>query len=228
MKKISLFSALILLIIGLIGCQSQVKEVEVVKIYQIGDRPNTIVIEDKETIDTVKEAVNGANKEPGIVNMADPKYKIEIGEENYFLWIDQNSGTIMNTKDSHTIYTLSDNSVEQIYQLISESNKGETTTVTIDSIDAEEVLTLNPDADIFQYDGVIYETNIDWVEELSLTKDVQIGEIKTINDSNTDFKNEMANKLPIGAKIFSAKERGDILIVELEGEILKYLAIVEG
>jgi hypothetical protein len=38
----------------------------------------------------------------------------------------------------------------------------------------------------------------------------------------------MANKLPVGAKIFSAKERGDILIVEVEGEILKYLAIVEG
>ncbi|RDW15856.1 hypothetical protein CWR48_18845 [Oceanobacillus arenosus] len=108
------------------------------------------------------------------------------------------------------------------------SNEGEATTVTSDSIDAEEVLTLNPDADIFQYDGVIYETNIDWVEELSLTKDVQIGEIKTKNDSNTDFKDEMANKLPVGAKIFSAKERGDILIVELEGEILKYLAIVEG
>lgn len=108
------------------------------------------------------------------------------------------------------------------------SNEEETTTVTIDSIDAEEVLTLNPDADIFQYDGVIYETNIDWVEELSLTKDVQIGEIKTINDSNTDFKDEMANKLPVGAKIFSAKEREDILIVESDKEILKYLAIVEG
>ena len=107
------------------------------------------------------------------------------------------------------------------------SNEGETTTV-IDSIDAEEVLTLNPDADIFQYDGVIYSTNIDWVEELSLTKDVQIGEIKTKNDSNTDFKDEMANKLPVGAKIFSTKERGDILIVELGGEVLKYLAIGEG
>lgn len=58
------------------------------------------------------------------------------------------------------------------------SNEGETTTVTIDSIDAEEVLTLDSDADIFQYEGVIYKTNIDWVEELSLTKDVQIGEIK--------------------------------------------------
>jgi len=38
----------------------------------------------------------------------------------------------------------------------------------------------------------------------------------------------MSNKLPIGTKIFSAKERGDILIVEIEGKITKYLAIVEG
>jgi hypothetical protein len=108
------------------------------------------------------------------------------------------------------------------------SNGGETTKVSIDHINAEEVLRLDPDADIFQYDGVIYKTNIDWVEELSLTKDVEIGEIKTKNVTNTDFKDEMANKLPVGAKIFSAKERGDILIVEVEGEILKYLAIVEG
>ena len=108
------------------------------------------------------------------------------------------------------------------------SNGSESTTVAIDRISAEEVLTLDPNADIFQYDGVIYKTNIDWVEELSLSKDVQIGEIKTINDANTDFKDEMANKLPVGAKIFSAKERGDILIVESEGGIIKYLAIVEG
>lgn len=108
------------------------------------------------------------------------------------------------------------------------SNNGGTTEVTIDSIDAEEVLTLDSDADIFQFDGVIYKTNIDWVEELTLTKNVQIGEIKTRNDANTDFNNEMSNKLPVDAKIFSAKERGDILLVEINGEILKYLAIVEG
>lgn len=108
------------------------------------------------------------------------------------------------------------------------SNDGEVTTVTIDSIDAEEILKLDSNADIFQYDGVIYKNNIDWVEELSLTKGVQIGEIKTKNDANTNFKDEMSNKLPVGAKIFSAKERGDILIVESEGEIKKYLVIVEG
>ncbi|EIT84361.1 hypothetical protein A374_16283 [Fictibacillus macauensis ZFHKF-1] len=108
------------------------------------------------------------------------------------------------------------------------SNNGSTTRVTNDSIDAEEVLTLDPDADIFQFDGVIYKTNIDWVEELSLTKNVQIGAIKTRNDANTDFNNEMSNKLPVGAKIFSAKEREDILLVETKEKLSKYLAIVEG
>ncbi|MGG3738932.1 hypothetical protein [Aeribacillus pallidus] len=108
------------------------------------------------------------------------------------------------------------------------SYEGKKNEVTIDRIDAEEILKLDPDADIFQYDGVIYKTNIDWVQELSLTKDVQIGEIKSRIDANTDFKDGMSNKLPVGAKIFSTKERGDILIVEFEGKILKYLAIVEG
>lgn len=108
------------------------------------------------------------------------------------------------------------------------NNQGETTTVTIDRIDAEEVLSLDPNADIFQYDGVIYQTNIDWVEELSLTKDVQIGEIKTKNDKTADFKDLMSNKLPIGAKIYSTKELGAILIVEAEGEIKRYLALGEG
>jgi hypothetical protein len=102
------------------------------------------------------------------------------------------------------------------------------TTETFDSIDAEEVLRLDSDADIFQYDGVIYKTNIDWVEDLTLTKGSQIGEIKTRNKNATNFKNEESNILPVGTKIFSAKERGDILVVEIDGELRKYLAIVEG
>ncbi|PLR71165.1 hypothetical protein [Bacillus sp. UMB0728] len=108
------------------------------------------------------------------------------------------------------------------------SNEGESTAVSIDAIDAEEVLRLDPDADIFQYDGVIYQTNIDWVEELSLKKDAQIGEIQSRNENDTDFEDAMSNKLPVGARIFSAREREDILLVESEGKVLKYLAIVEG
>lgn len=95
--------------------------------------------------------------------------------------------------------------------------------------DAKEILTLDPEADIFQFEGVIYKTGIDWVEELTLTKDKQVGEIKKRNDSDTNFEDEMSNKLPVGAKIFSTIEKeGPILLVESEGKILKYYAIVEG
>lgn len=108
------------------------------------------------------------------------------------------------------------------------SAKGDEVTEVSGEIDAEEVLGLDPDADIFQFEGVIYQTNIDWVDKLALTKDVQVGEIKKINDANTDFNNEMANKLKVGSKIFSAKERKDILIVENDSGLFHYLAIVEG
>lgn len=94
--------------------------------------------------------------------------------------------------------------------------------------DAEEILTSNPHADIFQYNDTVYKTHIDWVDELSVTKDEQVGEITVQNESDTNFENGMANKLQVGTKIFSVKERDDILIVETDGELLKYLAIVEG
>ncbi len=112
--------------------------------------------------------------------------------------------------------------------IISGCSMAQTNKVTIDSINAEEVLRLDPNADIFQYDGVIYQTDIKWVDELNITKHKQVGEINVLNTKNTDFKDFMANKLPVGTKLFSVKGREDILIVELHGKILKYLAIVEG
>jgi len=77
----------------------------------------------------------------------------------------------------------------------------------------EQVLKLNPNADIFEFDGRVYKTGIDWVEEEKLIKDEQIGEIYE----------GMANKLPVGAKIFTLKERRDILIVEYDGKEKRYL-----
>ena len=67
--------------------------------------------------DFVKTFKN-AKKEPGIVDMADPKYKIEFGQESYFLWISEDHGTIMNVEDTHTIYTLSKSSAKMIYELL--------------------------------------------------------------------------------------------------------------
>lgn len=109
------------------------------------------------------------------------------------------------------------------------SNMNKTEVSVITNPDAEEILKSDPKADIFQFDGVIYQTGIDWVEELTLTKNKQVGEIKTRNDTDTNFEDGMANKLPIGAKIYSTKEKEDpILLVESEGRILKYYALIEG
>lgn len=96
--------------------------------------------------------------------------------------------------------------------------------------DAKEVLTLDPNSDIFLWEGRVYKTNIEWVEELELTKHKELGEITAVssNPKNYNYKNGMANKLPIGAKIFSAKERDDILLAEYEGKLMKYLGASEG
>lgn len=93
---------------------------------------------------------------------------------------------------------------------------------------AENILMLDPDADLFQLNGIIYQTDIDWVDDLSLTKDEKIGEIKAKIEKDSKFENDMSNTLPAGTEIFSVKEREDILIVESDGKTLKYYAMVEG
>lgn len=91
---------------------------------------------------------------------------------------------------------------------------------------AEEVLSQEKDADIFQLNGTIYETNIDWVDELEVTKSQEIGIIKQKSKSN--FEDGTASTLEKGTKIFSVKERDDVLLVEVNGEIKKYYALTEG
>ena len=81
-------------------------------------KANTIELKETEEIDLFTKAVNDSMKEPGIVNMTNPHYQFSIGNESYFLWIAEDSGTIMNTKDTHTIYSLSSSAVEEIYEFV--------------------------------------------------------------------------------------------------------------
>ena len=105
----------------------------------------------------------------------------------------------------------------------------ETTTTGTKHPDAKEALALDKDANIFQWDGLIYKTDIDWVNELELKKKEPIGEITDLFSAETagSAKNGMANKIPIGTKIYSTNEEG-ILMVEYEGEYENFLALVEG
>lgn len=77
----------------------------------------------------------------------------------------------------------------------------------------EQVLKLDPDADIFELNNKVYKTNIDWIENEKLTKDKELGKIEE----------GMATKLPIGAKIFTTKEMKNVLIIEYDQTEKKYL-----
>ncbi|MEY8749715.1 hypothetical protein [Alkalicoccobacillus gibsonii] len=94
---------------------------------------------------------------------------------------------------------------------------------------ADEILTLDEEADIFMFNGIIYNTNVDWVDELTLTKGDQVGEVKEqVEKDHFEYSNGTANKLSVGSPIFEANERDDILIVEEDGEVHYYYALVEG
>lgn len=69
-------------------------------------------------IKVFQQALKTAVKQPGIVNIIDPPYKVNIGEESYFLWVSETSGIIMNIKDTHTIYSLTEKSTREVYETV--------------------------------------------------------------------------------------------------------------
>ncbi len=93
---------------------------------------------------------------------------------------------------------------------------------------AEDILSDNPNANIFMYNQTIYNTGIAWVDELELTKDEFITEIIKKSDNGKDYVDGTANKLSVGTKIYSVKERGDILVAETPEGDIRFYYLVEG
>ncbi|MEK4563405.1 hypothetical protein MKX54_01795 [Alkalihalobacillus sp. FSL R5-0424] len=107
-------------------------------------------------------------------------------------------------------------------------------TVGVDGVEqerwtVESILEEYPEADIFLYNGSIYTTNIDWVDELTLTKGEKIGVItEQAEKGDTNYENGTASKLTEGTIIYKAEEREDILIAEENDKISYYLIQTEG
>jgi hypothetical protein len=98
---------------------------EKIIVFKLDKETKKIVISDIDAINTIKKAIKSAIKQPGIVDMADPQYKINIGDEIYFLWLTRSDGTIgviMNFKDTHTIYTLSENMTKELKDILLTDN----------------------------------------------------------------------------------------------------------
>lgn len=103
-----------------------------------------------------------------------------------------------------------------------ETNKVES--VATHNPTVEEILSQDPDADILYIDEIVYATNIDWVDELALTKGEEIGEIEKNTTNPKEFTNKTANILPVGTKIYRAKEGNGMLIADDK----YYYALLEG
>ncbi|WP_438317031.1 hypothetical protein [Sporosarcina sp. FA9] len=120
MKKylfISIF--LFAFIASLSGCSKGMKEVKEVNVYEMESfsevkEDSLVTFTKKKEIKQFKKAVNSAKKQPGIVDMADPQYKVELGGRSIFLWLSQDHGTIMDIEDTNTIYTLTNKSVKNV------------------------------------------------------------------------------------------------------------------
>ncbi|MEC4588269.1 hypothetical protein VSS76_13400 [Bacillus safensis] len=91
---------------------------------------------------------------------------------------------------------------------------------------AEELLAMDQQADLFQWEGTVYETNVDWTTSLHVTKHQQVGVIQKTAVKN--FEHGTASRLQKGTAIYSVKEREDMLVVELHGKTKIYTAHAEG
>ena len=120
MKKYLIISILIFsLIASLSACSKGIKEVKEVNVYELESfsevkEDSLVTFTDKKAIKQFKKAFSSAKKQPGVVDMADPQYKVELDEKSFFLWLSQDHGTIMDVEDTNTIYTLTNKSVKNV------------------------------------------------------------------------------------------------------------------
>ncbi|PIC80606.1 hypothetical protein CSV75_02100 [Sporosarcina sp. P18a] len=77
----------------------------------------------------------------------------------------------------------------------------------------KQVLKQDSNADLLEYDGKVYKTNIDWTEVEKLTKGDKLGVVSR----------GMATHIPDGAEIFASNERDDVLIVDYMQVEKRYL-----
>jgi len=120
-----------LLAIVLLGCNEKSDD-DLVKVnISIGAEFNKVNTDffkeytDEESLTLFQQAIATAVKNEGIVNMATPEYDVQIvdtagNKYGYHLWLGdkgQNS-SLMHVKDTHTIYTISEEFTEKLAALV--------------------------------------------------------------------------------------------------------------
>lgn len=119
------------------------------------------------------------------------------------------------------------NNEENNDQEANENDDGDVDLSSLDALTAEEVLEEDPDADIFQYEGVIYKTDGELAEDVGLTQGGLIGKIDKKDEDATEFEDGLANELMPNVKIYETNEEDlTTVLVEVRSDLYVYYAQV--
>ncbi|MET0785229.1 MAG: hypothetical protein ABWY25_00790 [Paenisporosarcina sp.] len=121
MKRLLMVLICVITLLIISGCLNE--NIEQVDVYEMESfssikQDSLSTFTDSKDVAVFVKAFNTANKEPGIVDVSDPQYKVELGEGSYYFWIKSDKGSIMNVNNTNTIYTLSKNWAKKIYKLL--------------------------------------------------------------------------------------------------------------
>ncbi len=82
------------------------------------------VYEDEDTLKIFQDVISKAVKQPGIVDMRNPDYDLEVlytdgNRQGFHLWLgDSGTSTLMNVEDTHTIYSIPEELTRQLIDLV--------------------------------------------------------------------------------------------------------------
>ncbi|WP_434399851.1 hypothetical protein M1Q06_12695 [Planococcus sp. 11815] len=132
MRKLSVLSLLLIMLFTLTACQNgslnaeqqAADKIVLYKMESFGQvmENSRLEVTDEQTIELFAEAISRADKVSGIADVADPNFKVEFGEKEFYLWVSANHGSAMDEADTHTLYTLEEQHAEQLYSFLSSEN----------------------------------------------------------------------------------------------------------
>lgn len=132
MRKLQVIVMLLVMGVILSACQNglinaEQQSAEKIVLYQMQSfgqvmENSRLEVTDEQTIELFAEAISRADKVSGIADVADPNFKVEFGEKEFYLWVSANHGSAMDEADTHTLYTLEEQHAEQLYSFLSSEN----------------------------------------------------------------------------------------------------------
>ncbi|MGM0837214.1 MAG: hypothetical protein ACQEV7_13745 [Bacillota bacterium] len=113
----------------IVGCSksnfpSDLKQVDVYEMASFleTERDSLLTFTNKDDIVLFTNAFETAKKEPGTPDMAEPQYKVILGDKTYFMWLPEEPGkmygSIMDVTDTHSIYVLSRQSTDELVRVL--------------------------------------------------------------------------------------------------------------